>query len=355
MFVRSQRERLVGAALGGGLSARGWKRLERLWVRDPAARAEYEAMARFMDAVSRDKPEPPEDLLPGVRARLAERPRASVPRFVPVAAGMAIAAASLVYAFLPAASPPNEAAPVSTIMGHLAEADALAYQEHYGTAAEVLRTALADAPEDPLADRAEARLSELAGRQQAEAERLFVERKQYPAAYAAYRTLQRSFPDAFAENPENAARLDLLDEARQVRYASLERLDAARRQRTGVVEALESVIAAYPTAAGSTAPSLVASLATEEMVDHLADSSGIAGSSEPRLKALETARSRCSNPLALAHLEVALGRYHLDKRGDAAAARQWGEQALQHPNPTAVAMARDFLAGLPRANEDNAP
>jgi tetratricopeptide (TPR) repeat protein len=261
----------------------------------------------------------------------------------------------VVYAFAPAPQVPREPARVSAILGHLAEADALAYQEQFGTAAEVLRTALAAAPGDPMAERAEARLAELASRQQAEADRFFADLKQYPAAYAAYRTLQRSFPGAFADNPENAARLDLLDEARQVRYASLERLDAARRQRSGVVEALEKVIAAYPAATGSTAPSLVASLAAEEMVDHLAGSAGIAGSDEPRLKALETARSQCTSPLALAHLEVALGRYYLEERGDADAARQWGEQALTRSDPAAVAMAKDFLAGLPRAAAGHAP
>lgn len=354
MFGKCKGEKLMAAALYGGLSEKEEARMAAYFARHPEARAEFDALHNLVQKIPAETFEPPIDLLPGVRARLHDASPRRLRRALPVAAGMAIAAAALVAALLPQAPAGYEPAPASALLGHLAEADALAYQEQFGTAAEVLRTALASWPSDPMADRAEARLAELAARQQDAAEHYFEDLRRYPSAYEAYRTLQRSFPEAFAAQAQNAVRLDLLDEARQVRYASLERLDAARRGRTGVVEALEQVMAAYPSAPGSTAPSRVAELAAEEIVRHLAESDA-AGGPEPRLRALEAARSRCTHPLALAHVEVALGRYYLERRGDAAEARRWGEQALERADPAGIALAQAFLDKLGRGDSAAAP
>jgi tetratricopeptide (TPR) repeat protein len=355
MFGRRKFEALMAEALHGGLSDKDTGRLESHLARKPEARTEYETLREFIISIPKDPVEPPMDLLPGVRARLDAYRPSRWRRAAPAGIGVAIAAASIAVALIPYSSPEAPPVQTSSIMGHLAEADALAYQKKYATAAEVLRTAVAASPSDPMAVRAQVRLAEMANRQQALADRRFETPGRYAAAYEAYRTLQRSFPKTFASNAQNVQRLDLLDEARHVRYASLERLDAARRKRTGVVEALEEVIAAYPSAPGSSAPSLVASLAAEEMVNHLAQDADIADSPAPKLKALETARAQCSHPLALAQIEVAIGRYHLEDRGDPTAARRWAEQALERPDPMAVALAQDFLAQLPGAEKQGTP
>lgn len=314
------------------------RRLDRALARSAAARREQAELKRLVESIPRSRPELGLDLLPRVRARVCDSAR---PRRAPAQrlayAGAACAAVVVTFASVLALANavrsgdevthlarPEDRSPAANL---LREARTRVAQADFGSAFLILQTIVSDYPQDALA-----------GEAQLEVARLQFERfANYPAAYQAYRALRERHPDMFRSSPEHANRLDVLAEARRVEYASLEEFDAATKRSSGI-EALERVIARYPA-------TMVASLAAERMADRMLVAGGLADG-PPRLRALETARSRCRDPIAVARLNIEIADGYWKDLHDVDRARDIGSEALRCGNPEVVEMARAFLRDL---------
>jgi hypothetical protein len=342
MAGKRGREALLGGALGGDPDPGEQARLANLLAQSPESRAELERLQAFLADLPADAPEPPFDLLPGVRARLAESPAHAWRDWrLAGAVGLCAAASLLVLApmVLPerpeaaTASVGEPAAPVRAPGGEqsLSMASVLLYEQRYAEAYDLLADAVTRFPEEPFAARAQQQLAELD----------FAEFQRYDKAYDGYQTLRSRYPGQFAADPENANRLDLLDEARRYEFASLNEFDAARTRRTGRLEALEQVLARYASSHE------LAPLVAEEMADALIAGGAVDAADGPmRVRALELARNRCGDPLAAARLDLEIGKAYLRDEGDARAARQHGERVLSTGDPELVELARGFLSSF---------
>lgn len=329
----------MAASLYEPLDEREQRRLARTLDRSERARREFEALQRVVASVPRTRPEPGADLLPRVQARLratrrvrrAPAHRLAVASAVCAAAVVAFAGLLSVQEMLRAdgdatlLATPADRSPAANL---LREAAARAEQADFGGAYMILQTIVDRYPSDPLAGTAQLELARLQ----------FDQFANYAEAYRAYRDLRETYPDVFRSRPENADRLDVLAEARRVDYASLEELDAATR-RSGGIEALERVIARYPA-------TMTASLAAERMADRIAGADGSAGGGPARLRALEEARDRCTDPVAAARLNIEIAYGYWRDLHDPARARDIGSEALGCANPEVVEMARAFLREL---------
>lgn len=342
MAGRRKREALLGGALGDEPNPTEQARLARLLAESPESQAELERLRAFLAGLPADSPGPPFDLLPGVRARMAEPPvYARRDWRMAGAVGLCAAASLLVLApmVLPErpetvrASVEEPAAAVQAPGGpqSLSMAGALLFEQRYAEAYDLLADAVARFPEEPFAAQAQQQLANLD----------FAEFQRYDKAYEGYQRLRTRYPGQFAADPENANRLDLLDEAKRYEFASLSEFEAARSRRTGRVQALEQVLARYASSHE------LAPLVAEEMADALiADGAVDAGDGPMRVRALELARNRCADPLAAARLDLEIGKAYLRDEGDAGAARRHGERVLSTGDPELVELARGFLSSF---------
>lgn len=307
------------------------------------ATEEAESLERLVAGIPSEQPELTTDLLPLVRARLEERRNAANSNMAARWGGTAALAACLLlvfgfgfFAYMPSGAPGNspdivatggETTPVNPL---LEEAAALMAQHEYGSAHDVLQTAIETHPTDPNAGRAQEMLAGL----------YYDELHRYRDAYGAYVALKRDYPQTFMGNGMNADRLDLLDEARRVNYASLEALDAARMKRgDAALAALQEVIVQHAGPEGA----LVASLAAEEMAGRVVEETSQQAS---RLTAMESARDRCTNPVAVARLNVEIGRIYLEELDDPATARDLCEKALSSGHSEVIAMAQTVMSAV---------
>ena len=341
MTTRRTIRKWMASALYSELDAAQRAELERCLAESPALRREFDALRRTVESIPKDPIELPIDLLPAIRRRIESSPAPAFPRRrwgVPAMAGLAAGLLIWFALGLPGTlqSRTNRGREASgqtwesTMVAQLIrETSALMAQGDNGNAMVVLQTVVEAHGDDPLAGEAQMQLAEL----------FFGRLRRYREAFEAYRTLKMKYPAVFAGRPQNADRLDLLDECRKDDFAALHLLDAARNRRGMDLGLFEEVVARYPA-------HQVASIALKEMVDRVLMSGADLGDGPPHLRALDHARRLCSNPVAVARLDLELGRGYWKHLQDMSSAQRLGRQAMESGNPQVAAMARAFLDEL---------
>ncbi|MCC6142412.1 MAG: zf-HC2 domain-containing protein [Candidatus Hydrogenedentes bacterium] len=286
------------------------------------------------------------DLLPALRARIADEPRgawwarwhwgrpAAALMTVAVIAG-AIAWQRPVYAPAPAApvqvaavTAPTEAIPASPVAAALEEADALVARRNYAGALGVLKEAVAAYPEAPEAGQAQLRVASLE----------FNQLRRYPYAYAEYEKLIQAYPEVYQNSPESIENFEVLAEVQKDKFDPLFALDAARSAGGDTFAQLERVLAHYP-------GGYVAARAVEEMAQLAAEELGPQSS---YVAALDTVRSRCSDPVAVAQLQLALGDTYYREMQNPARAQELYQTVAQSESPILAQLAQDALVRIQR-------
>ncbi|MBN2311258.1 MAG: tetratricopeptide repeat protein [Candidatus Hydrogenedentes bacterium] len=350
-WKRRRLEGAIAASLYDDLDEAERAELDKALSSDPGLRASADRLARLVDSVPHDRPELDHSLLPPIRARLADRPpRLSFqPRSLPArhmaVAACAVAAVLLGYGLITMLEPgagPSRGAPqvASHVQPMLDSATAARQAGDYTRAFETLTAALESYPDDVRAGEAQYQLADLA-----------FERGRYPEAFDAYTALKVNYGAELAEEPARerlvSDRRDLLDEASKVNYASLQELDAALRNRGGEFAALEQVIARYP------ALPYVAELASRHMALLIAESEAEPGDPNAYARAMEAARDRCTDPVAIAQLNLEIGHIYRDRIHDAGLAGVYYRKAAEVP--VLARRAGDALGMLERATPSGTP
>jgi len=168
----------------------------------------------------------------------------------------------------------------------------------------------------------------------------FEQFNRYPQAYEAYERLRGTYGMAFASDPENAYRYDVLEQTRADRFEPLQLIAKARENGMSSFHDLERIVARY---SGRGNP--VAELALNAMSEAsgaLQPSSGVF-----QVAGYEQVRRRCTDPLAIAQLNDRLGQLYLDHTGDIERARQLFQEVVDcGTNTPLVADAQLSLASL---------
>ncbi len=155
--------------------------------------------------------------------------------------------------------------------------------------------------------------------------------RRYEAAYEAYNVVREQFAAAWTRSPGLVKeRFDLLTEARDAGFEPLYQIDNALKQGEIGMPALEQVMARYPGRG-------VAQAAMETMV---------AMSNAEGLGALEDVRSRLTNPVAVAQLDVRLGEGYCADNVDPEKGKALLHAVAESPYEVPAQMARDVLARL---------
>ena len=326
----------LAAALYEPLEAEAQARLDAHLAQCAACRAEDQALRAFVDAIPSNGAAFEGDLLPALREEL----RHTAPgtrRFAwgilaPVTVAVAAAVVAVVVVALTLMAPHQEdsaapghiavsqpvdvAAPARAIAG---AARTLAASNNFVAAQGLLTNALEN--EVPAAGTLRLALADIE----------FEHGQRYAEAYGAYQTLKRDFPAVWAASPaETKDRFDLLSEVRGDNFDPLYRLDAVH-----TFEQLEKILALSPER------QMLASLAVARMAEIIqaegAPDTGI------RVAALEAVRARCTEPLAVAQLSIALGDVYWKELKDPLRARSHYEEAA---SATHLALAQRAEAAL---------
>ena len=332
-------EGALAASLYEPLSGEEERLLEDMFRRAPAFRREAAELRALREMPFLAPPEFTGDLLPAVRAALEKAPAprrawAVRPALAAAATLAVLAAAAYLAAGPPAAGPPpagNRAADTapSPVLAALEKARASLERRDFAGAMALLNGALEGSPRDPAAGRAQALLADME----------YAHLQRYPQAHAAYSRLRERYPDAFTTDPVSIERFNLLDEARAFGYAPLRALDFAREHRADALPHLERVIAQHP-------GTMLAAAAVGQIIHP----SGNAAGHDPAsaVLALEEARGRCTEPAAVAQLNLALGGLYCDGLHDEDHARDLFLQAASGGAPAVSAKAQEALARLER-------
>jgi hypothetical protein len=144
-------------------------------------------------------------------------------------------------------------------------------------------------------------------------------------------------------------RRDVLTESRNKDFAPLYALDAARRQSgPDRFAQLEHVVSLYPA-------TFVATLAASDMCRNISGDAGLSGteqaSAQPqnRLAALEQAKSRCGDPVAVAQLNLEIGNVYWNQLQNPALAVQHYDLAAKSGNATLARLATDQRSAVQTA------
>ena len=276
------------------------------------------------------------DLLPALRGQLAQAPAR---RPFPALRVTAFAASILLLAVVSgvgywsgAGFPDHEPVVLaaSPVEAALAKAHKLAKRD-FMAAREALQETLAAYAGDPRVGEAQAALAELE----------FGHGQRYAQAYAAYTALRSEYPETWKQNPENVLRFNLLNETREADYEPLYALDAARGGTADPFGQLEELASRYP-------GKLVAALAVEAMGALAGGPDG--PDSVLRTAALEEACERCTNPIAVAQIRMALGDLYLQQFNDPASARECYSVAADSDSQDLARLGQDALALLDSDN-----
>ena len=332
MFQCRKMRGLMAAAVYESLEAPEKAALEAHLARCPACRAESEALQKTAGAIPVAPAPFTGDLLPVLRARLRDE---TPPRRVLVWRPMLGAAALiLVVAFggitayragdLPAVAPVQVMA--TPMESALLEARSLARRDFSG-AREVLVQAIERYPGDSRAGEAQNVLADLE----------FQHGQRYAQAYQAYDVLRRNYAEAFAANPGNAARFNLLDETRSADFSPLYALDAARNSSGDPLPELEQVVSRHPN-------SYLAAVAIDAMCEVAGDSPASDGVS--RVALLEQIRSRCTDPIAVGQITLALGHLYWNELNDSPRAKECFIEAAESGDAVLAQAAREAMARL---------
>ena len=292
------------------------------------------------------------DLTPRLLARLHDRPVARV-RY-PLRPYLAVASAAAVMALVlsgflfitqedsgnvptlavrsgPVAPPAlaaasTDARTVSPLESALDEAEALSARHAYADALNTLQGALRLYPRDPMAGNAQLLAADIE----------FSHLRRYSQAFDAYVRLRNQYPDVFASDPRNIERFDLLVETWQSKFGDLYTLDAARERGNDAFPLYEGVLVRNP-------GKLVALLALEEMAGAIQLPQGQAGH---EVTALEAVSNRCTDPVAIAQVNLRLGDTYAGPLGQPGKARTIYESVLASGSEVLSRQAEAALARL---------
>jgi len=230
----------------------------------------------------------------------------------------------------PASSPRREMARLLTPMEQaLAASRELSGDGRYAEAYKVLSTAVSEHPEAPLAGQAQRQLADLA----------FANLHWYPEAYEAYQNLAQKYFDVYSADDESKLRNELLDEARQVDFASLYELDAARQGLGDTFAQLEQVVARYP-------GTYVASSGVREMAQLVVAEKGLGEDDAGLARGLELARARTSNAAVVAQMTMALGDLYWHRLADYDRARTLFDEVANGDHEVLAQRAQTSLRQL---------
>ncbi|HDP33773.1 MAG TPA: tetratricopeptide repeat protein [Candidatus Hydrogenedentes bacterium] len=324
--------------------------LDRLCKAYPALDGEREQYAAFARRFQLPSDELPCNLSSRIDAALTASSRETGQRKATLLAGAA-ALASLVVAsyvgvmlFEDAAAPNGSLArnavesaapaapPMNTdeaeLMRVMDSACGLIADSDITNAVTLLEEAVAAHPSSPLAGEALLLLADI--------EYSYLQR--YDRAFDAYSQLRANHPGVFASSVESEMRYGLLAEMRRENYAPLYALDNACARGAGGFAILENLVASYPN-------TVLASVAVDEMCALVNAAQREAAPPVNMTARLEQVRSRCSNPVAMAQLDLTLGHIYCNTLNDRA-------RAMAHYNRAAasdhVALARQAHEALLR-------
>ena len=339
MWKRDRVRGLMAASLYEELTSEEQGALDEYLDAAPANRAQFEGMMALRDVPHSDPPPMQRDLMPALRARLAEdTPGARRPvwRLAFAGAVCAVFVTFVGYQALEFMRPNGGQSPDPVVIAEqssqvrpaLQKAAALLDERDYASAYEVLKQAVEAHPSDSLAGEAQAELADLA----------FGHLRWYPEAYVAYEKLVSDYAPLYTSDPERIARRNLLAESRRADYAPLRDLDRARGAGENAFAQLERVIAGHP-------GTFVASLATDDMA-RMAAQEADGTTPMARVAALELAQARCSDPVAIQQFGVEIGHVYSRELDDPAKARDCYGAVVDGGAGVLAELARHSLATL---------
>ncbi len=324
----------IAASLYGDLAPQDQRELDEHLEQCQGCRQAAQSLTPLAQAPVSQTPSLEVNLLTGVHARLRDRLHhrpwyitkpAWVSAFVLV---LTAALALLVGNFIPTqnAAPVLSEVPAAVktpVLVALADAENLCEARQFPRAYAVLREAIKSHPNDEYAGEAQARMADIA----------YEDLKWYQEAFDAYEILARHYP-ALAKEPVSVERRDILAEAREYDYAPLYALDTARRNESDQFAQLEKIVARYP-------QTFVASTAANEMAVLAAGDQ-----SATRLAAMEDAKKQCTDPVAVARLELEIGHIYLRELNNPAKAKEIYTEAAANPSPVIAQLAKAGLSQL---------
>ncbi len=342
MFGRSRIRGLMAQAAYEELDLQDREALDRALKRSKKLRAEAEALGVLVDLMPGGKVVLDGDIGPAVRAgiRIETVPLATRRIHLVVSfAAFALVLAGVGYmismqppvAHAPgvAEAPADSVEAATPVDAAMRQARALMLERKYPSAYVTLDGALEDVEDDAYAGEARQLMADLA----------YSELRWYPEALADYDILRVRHSAVFQSKPENLLNLNLLDEARgrDGSYASLHRLDAARRGES--FDGLERLLVDYPA-------TYVASLAADEMSRLSARLDGTGVGEHSRVTAMESALARCTDPLARGQLKVEIGHLVSREMNGADRARTLYEEVAESESTALAELAQNSLARL---------
>jgi len=327
---------MLAASLYEALPENEADMLERHLAVCTACRAEQAALRQLAEDIPAEPAVFQGDLLPALREqrRQATRPRVRLAWLAP-ASVFAVAALALVV-FLPGLHQPSgnteitgqdTPSPLARTLDHAA---ALETDGDLTAARHAIETALASAPEDTHAGEAWLALA-----------RVQYGLGHYEEALAAYETTRADHPEAWrTSTPGAKLRFDLLADTRDEGFAPLVTLERARRKGAGAFDELEHIVARRP-------ESMVANEALATMCAAVrasaVEGSTVEGSA---VALLEEVRERCSDPTALARVDLEMGHAYWRDLDDPVRAREHFTLAAEAGNEALAGLAHQALAAL---------
>lgn len=331
-------EGLMAQAIYEDLPETDQRTLDEAFAAEPALAKEWEELRALANAIPRERPVLERDLRPAVHARLAGGKRTGLLTQWSVAVAVACAAvivgAAAFWTLYPQPSgiDVSGVAPVSWVRLAMMQAETAQREGQPGRAVDLLRTAVAEHPSDPSAAEAQYRAASL-----------MFDLGRYPESFDAYTKLKKDYQAYLDEDPARQGivsnRRDLLDEARRSGYAPLHEWHAALQDRGNEVARLEQVVARY-----AKDHPRVAEMAAAEMANIIYVNELDGASPESYVTAMKMARERCSNPVAVAQLNLEIGHIYRDDLSDYAVAEEHYRRAAEAP--VLAKRAKDALASL---------
>ncbi len=315
---------LVAASLYETLSESEQSELEAHLAHCPRCAQEKENLALFVGEIPTTAPSFAGDLLPSLREALRDEAvsrrqgRWTVLSFVTSCAVFGVVG---LYWFSGGAGAPLPGPDRSPVSLALEEAGLLSKSGKEMEARQVLENALAYHGDGPTAGVLYLEMASLE----------YAAFRRYEESYAIYSKVRDEYADVWAQcHGALKDRYDLLAEARDSGYEALYAIDAARSLGEDGIPRLETIMARNPGRA-------IADEALETMVAVIEDD-GVTG--------LETLRSRFTNPVAVAQLDVRLGEQYWQEENNPDRGRELLESVAQGPHEVPARMAAAVLARL---------
>jgi hypothetical protein len=318
-------EGLLAASLYETLEPDDSMALQRHLADCATCRAEYASLQAFVGQLAPAQVEFQGDLLPAIREELRQTGRQPwFSRWTRAIAGLCV----LIFVFGvfvvadgPGETKPENVARVQPTDASLAEARRLVAADDASGALKVLKAALDTAPHASIAGALQLEVAEIE----------YIHFRRYEAAYDTYKSVREVHPEAWTQSPGIVKeRFDLLTEARDANFEPLYQIDKALKQGENGMPELEQVMARYPGRG-------VAQAAMETMMA-MVDGEG--------LSRVEAVRSQCTNPVALAQLDVRIGEGYCTGNLDPAKGKALLHAVADSPYAVPAQMAKDVLARL---------